>query len=201
MAEITALFWDVGGVLGSNGWDRAGRRRAVEKFQLDGTEFEDRHELVVSAFEKGQLGLDDYLHQTVFYRPRSFTKQEFKDYMFALSEPYPQTLELLGRLARSGRYLLATLNNESLELNQDRIQRFGLRNYFALFLSSCFLGLRKPDEAIYRLALQLTQRSPEESLFVDDRALNVECARRLGIGAIQFQNASQLEVELLNVNI
>ena len=201
MAELTALFWDVGGVLLSNGWDRPARRRAVEKFQLEGEEFEDRHELVVPAFEKGQLGLEDYLERTVFYRPRNFTRQEFQDFLLAQSEPNLPTLAVVERLARSGKYLLATLNNESLELNEYRIHRFGLRNYFTVFLSSCFLGVRKPDEAIYRLALRLTQRAPEESLFVDDRGLNLECARGLGMRALQFQNADQLEVELRAASI
>lgn len=60
MAKITALFWDNGGVLLTNGWDRDARKRAVEKFQLDWADFEDRHELVLDAFETGVLSLDDY---------------------------------------------------------------------------------------------------------------------------------------------
>jgi putative hydrolase of the HAD superfamily len=196
MAQVTTLFSDVGGVLLTNGWDRGSRRKAVEKFRLDAEEFEDRHELVASAFEKGQLALDEYLERTIFYRSRDFTRQEFKDFMLAQSEPYAETLDLMERLARAKRYVMATLNNESLELNLYRIGRFGLRRHFTVFFSSCFLGAKKPDEAIYRLALQMTQRAPEECVFVDDRALNLECARALGIRTILFQSAAQLEREL-----
>ena len=78
MAEITTLFWDVGGVLLTNGWDRAARRRAAEQFHLDWEEFEDRHDLVVTDFEKGRLTLDEYLQRTVFYRSRSFSQDDFK---------------------------------------------------------------------------------------------------------------------------
>ncbi len=196
MAEITTLFSDVGGVLLTNGWDRSSRRLAAEKFRLDWEEFGDRHELVAAAFDKGQLSLEEYLDRTVFYRPRSFTKQEFKDFILAQSEAQPQTLALMGRLARTKNYLLATLNNESLELNLYRIDRFGLRSCFTIFFSSCFLGVKKPDEAIYRVALQMTQRAPEECVFVDDRALNLECARALGIRTILFESAAQLERDL-----
>ena len=196
MAEITTLFSDVGGVLLTNGWDRNSRRKAIEHFQLDGEEFEDRHELVASAFDKGQLGLEEYLQRTVFYRQREFTPQQFKDFMLAQSAACPDSLAVMDRLARSRKYLLATLNNESLELNRYRIEHFGLRKYFTVFFSSCFLGVKKPDEAIYRLALQMTQRAPEECVFVDDRPLNLECARALGIRTILFQNAGQLEHEL-----
>ncbi len=196
MAEVNGLFWDVGGVLLTNGWDRASRRRAVEEFALDWDEFESRHELVNTAFELGQLGLEDYLDRTVFYRSRAFTKQAFEDFMRAQSQPYPETLAVVDRLARSRRYLLATLNNESLELNLYRINRFGLRRHFTAFLSSCFLGVKKPDEAIYKLALQLTQLAPDESVFIDDRALNLECAARLGMRTIHYQNPAQLEQAL-----
>jgi putative hydrolase of the HAD superfamily len=196
MAEITALFWDVGGVLLSNGWDRHGRRRAAERFKLDWEDFEDRHELVVGRFETGTLSLDRYLDRTIFYRPRDFGKDEFWDYMFALSTPIDGTLEVVGRIARTGRYLLGTLNNESRELNLYRIGHFELRNYFSLFMSSCFLGVKKPEDGMFRLALDLSQRKPEECLFIDDRELNVECAVRNGLRALHFKNAAQLDRDL-----
>ncbi len=200
-AEIAAIFSDVGGVLGTNGWDRPSRRLGAEKFQLDWEEFEDRHELVFPAFEAGHLTLENYLDRTVFYRPRAFTRQAFQDFMFSTSQPYADTLAIFERLAASRGYLLATLNNESLELNLHRIEAFGLRKYFTVFFSSCFLGLKKPDEGIYRLALKLTQRSAEEVLFIDDRPLNVEVARKCGMAAICFESATQMLGEMRKLGI
>ncbi len=201
MKKISALFWDVGGVLLTNGWDRVARRKLVEKFNLDGEDFENRHELVNTPFETGRLDLDCYLDRTIFHHQRDFTPQAVKDFMLAQSQPLPETLAIVERLARAKKYLLATLNNESLELNQHRIDRFGLRNYFTVFLSSCFLGVRKPDEAIYKLALQITQRAPEECVFIDDRGLNVECARREGMHGIRFENPAQLRAELRKLGV
>jgi putative hydrolase of the HAD superfamily len=201
MDKVAAMFWDVGGVLLSNGWDKPLRRKAIDKFGLDAEEFEGRHELVVTAFETGQMGLEQYLDRTVFYRPRSFTQQDFKDFMFSLSRPCPETLAMVERLAQKKNYLLATLNNESLDLNLYRINRFGLRDYFDVFFSSCFLGVKKPDEAIYRLALQMTQRAPEESLFIDDRALNLECARHCGMRTILYRDPPQFRRELQDLGI
>ncbi len=199
--SITAIFSDVGGLLGTNGWDRVSRRKAAEQFKIDGVELENRHELVVAAFEIGQLTLEDYLNRIVFYRPRDFTRQEFKDFMFAQSQPFPESLALFDRLARSKKYFLATLNNESLELNLERIARFGLRKYFTVFFSSCFLGIKKPDVAIYQLALKMTQRAPEECLFIDDRPLNVECARTCGMNTIHCQDPALLAEQLRDVSI
>lgn len=196
MDEITTLFWDVGGVVLTNGWDRASRRRATETFELDWDDFEERHELVMPAFETGQLKLEEYLERTVFYRPRPFAQDDFKGFMFGQSQPRPDTLRIVERLAGTGKYLMATLNNESLELNLYRIRRFRLREHFTSFFSSCFLGVRKPDRAIYRLALQITQRDPEACLFIDDRAVNLECAQRLGLRTLHFEDSAQLLGEL-----
>src|SRR5271169_1598258 len=180
MSKITTVFSDVGGVLLTNGWDRASRRKLVETFNLDLAEFGDRHELVSTAFETGELDLDHYLDRTVFYRPRAFSREQVKDFMFAESQPYPESLALIGRLAQTKKYLMTTLNNESTELNKHRIETFALRNYFTAFFSSCYLGVKKPEAKIYTLALELTQRPAEECVFIDDRALNLECAKQQG---------------------
>jgi putative hydrolase of the HAD superfamily len=196
MAEVSTLFWDVGGVILTNGWDRTSRQQAAVQFGFNWEDFQDRHELAFPAFETGEIKLDEYLDQTIFCRSRSFTREQFKTFMFAQSRAHPEAQAVPDRLARSGKYLLATINNEGLELNLHRIEQFGLRRDFTAFFSSCFLGVRKPDEAIYHLALQVTQRAPEECLFIDDRALNLECAWRLGMRTIHYQNAAQLQEEL-----
>lgn len=201
MNKISTLFWDVGGVLLTNGWDREIRRRAIDEFRLNWEDFGGRHELVDHNFETGRISLDAYLACTVFHRERSFTPEDFKAYMFAQSTALNGGLDVLGRLSKTGRYTMATLNNESLELNLHRIETFGLRNYFQLFISSCFVGLQKPELAIYRLALNLCQRDPTECVFIDDRALNVERARELEIHAIQYRSAEQLTTDLAALGV
>jgi putative hydrolase of the HAD superfamily len=196
MPEVTALFWDVGGVILSNGWDRSARAEAAKKFGLDWEDFQDRHELANPAFDTGRITLDMYLDRTVFYRKRSFTRDEFKAFIFDQSHEFPESRAVLARVAKSSKYFLATINNEPRELNLLRIEKFDLRQEFEAFFSSCFVALRKPEAGIYRLALDVTQRRPEECLFIDDRALNLECARQLGMRTIHFQNAAQLGQDL-----
>lgn len=196
MAEVSALFWDVGGVLLTDGWDERSRRKAACEFDLDWGDFENRHDMVATAFEVGRIGLDRYLKTTVFHEPRPFEADAFKAFMFEQSNPHPEALALAERLARSKKYLMSTINNESLELNVFRIRRFGLRDCFTAFFSSCFLGVKKPDEAIFRIALQVTERDGGDSLFIDDREQNFECARACGMQAIHFRGAAQLQSEL-----
>jgi putative hydrolase of the HAD superfamily len=201
LPAIRAIFWDVGGVLLTNAWDRSERAKAFEKFHLDPDEFHSRHELVVSSFERGKITLDEYLDRTIFYTPRSFTRDEFREFMFSLSLPYPEVLRFAQSLTASGKYFMGTINNESRELNAYRIETFGLRKIFRLFISSCFVGLRKPEGDIYRLALETTQFPGIECCFIDDRALNLECAAQMGMNTIQMQSIDQLRADLEKIGV
>ncbi len=193
---IRALFWDIGGVLLTNAWDRVEREQAVARFQLDAVDFQDRHEMLVSSFERGKIGLDEYLDRTVFYRDRPFTLDDFKAYMFSRSQPKPDVMAFARQLATSRKVLMASINNESAELNRYRIDTFGLRDIFDLFVSSCFVGLRKPERGIYRLALDITQCAAEECCFIDDRPLNLDAARALGMHTIQMTGVEPLRTEV-----
>lgn len=196
MAEITTLFWDIGGVILTNGWDRGSRMEAATAFHLEIEEFGDRHELSFPAFDSGLITLNEYLDRTVFYKLRPFTREEFTAFMFAQSSEYPEARSILDELSVKRKYFIGSINNEPLELNQYRIEAFNLRRNFEVFFSSCYVHSRKPEEHIFRVALEVTQRQPEKCVFIDDRALNLENPRRLGMKTIHYQNAEQLRMEL-----
>ncbi|HVR96354.1 MAG TPA: HAD-IA family hydrolase [Thermoanaerobaculia bacterium] len=190
--ELTHVFCDIGGVLGTNGWDREQRARAAERFGLDG-EFERRHGELVAEWESGRITLDEYLESAVFYCPRTFTAEEITRFMLDQSEPFSDSIAVMRRLAGSGRVRLMTLNNESAELNRHRIERFGLREIFAAFLSSCWLGVRKPYHQIFERALGIADADPRNVLFIDDREQNLAPARKLDFQTLLFTGAAELE--------
>jgi putative hydrolase of the HAD superfamily len=198
---ITTLFWDIGGVILTNGWDHASRLEAAKTFGLDWDEFRERHDLTFPAFDAGQISLDQYLERTVFYRPRDFSREEFTAFVFAQSKEYPDTRAILSAVARTGKYLIGAINNEPLELNQYRIEAFHLCDDFQLFFSSCYLHARKPEEPIYRVALEVTQRAPGTCVFIDDRAVNLENPRRMGMNVVHHQSALQLAADLKALGI
>lgn len=201
MSAITTIFWDVGGVLLSNGWGREARAAARARFDLASGEFEDRHQRVVLDFECGRLSIEDYLAAVVFHQPRAFSPDEFRAFMCQQSTPNPDMLELVATLARSERYLMAALNNESLALNRHRINTYHLDRLFTAFFSSCYLGVAKPDDTLFHKALQIAHRRPEECLFIDDRPPNVEAARRVGITAIHFTGHDALRRSLIDAGV
>ena len=199
--EITSLFWDIGGVILTNGWDHNSRMEAVQTFGLDWEEFRERHDLSFPAFDAGQITLNQYLDRTLFYRTRSFSREEFTAFMFAQSKEYPETRAVLDDVAKAGKYYVASINNEPRELNDYRIEAFGLRKDFQAFFSSCYLNARKPEDTIYRIALEVSHRPPANSVFIDDRPLNLENPRRLGMNVVHHQNAKQLRNELQGFGI
>jgi putative hydrolase of the HAD superfamily len=198
---VTTIFFDIGGVLLTDGWGHTSRRAAAEQFGLDWEEYAERHEKVAHAIETNRLSLDEYLRRTIFYRPRSFSRDEFRKYIFAQSHPHLETIEIARHLAASQKYFMGTINNESRELNNFRIEKFGLRKIFGLFVSSCYVGLRKPERDIYRLALEITQFPADKCCFIDDRALNLECAAQLGMHTIQMQSLDQLKTDLKKLDV
>jgi len=196
VTEIRHIFFDIGGVLGSNGWDREQRQRAVERFDLNAEDFQWRHEEVIGEWEEGRITLDEYLDIAVFYTERPFSREEFRAFMCAQSVPDPKTIGIARTLSLDPRYTLMTLNNEAEELNIYRIEHFGISQVFEAFISSCWLGARKPMRRFYNRALGIAHAEPESSLFIDDRQQNLTPARSLGMHVILFKSATQLRSDL-----
>ena len=199
--SLTHVFFDIGGVLGTNGWDHEQRTRALEKFGVEDEDFEHRHQQVVSEFENGAMSLEEYLDVTVFYAPRMFSREDFELYMLSLSEPNPYSIQVAKHLAATGRVRLMTMNNESAVLNVYRIDHFGLREIFPTFLSSCWLGVRKPQRAFFERGLGIAQADPKSSLLIDDRDQNLAPAAALGMRTIRFTDAESLAQHLAGYGV
>ena len=198
---IRALFLDVGGVLATNGWDRDSRELAASNFGIDIQELDERHRLNFDTYECGKLTLAQYLARVVFYRPRSFSEQDFREFMFAQSKPFPEMIELVRALKARYNLKVAVVSNEGRELTEHRVPKFQLASFVDFFVSSCFVHLRKPDEEIYRLALDLAQVAPGEVAYVEDRPLFVEVGASLGMHGIQHVDYASTVVKLAQLGL
>jgi putative hydrolase of the HAD superfamily len=196
MKQLTHIFFDIGGVLGSNGWDREQRERAVQRFDLNADDFQWRHEEVMGEWEEGRITLDEYLDIAVFHTSRSFSREEFVEFMYSQSVPDEATIAIARLLSRQAVYTLMTLNNEAEELNVYRIEKFGISQIFEAFLSSCWLGVRKPIRRFYSRGLGIAHANAATSLFIDDRPQNLIPASTLGMNVIHFKSAAQLRSDL-----
>jgi putative hydrolase of the HAD superfamily len=180
------LFSDIGGVLLTNGWGHESREAASKKFGIDYGEMDALHDFIFNVYEMGKISLDVYLDTVVFNHPRDFSREEFKDFMFAQSLELPDMLSWFVEWKNKNCALkIISINNEAKELNEYRIKKYKLHNFFDAFVSSCEVGMRKPDPGIFRLALGIAQAQPHECLYFDDRIMLVEAAKKEGIHAYQ----------------
>jgi putative hydrolase of the HAD superfamily len=200
-STITHLFLDIGGVLLTNGWDRHMRRNAAQKFGLDLDDLNDRHKMSFDTYEEGKLDLDTYLDQVVFYRPRPFSRNEFKEFMFTQSQPQVEMIHLVSGLKKKFDLEVAAISNEGRELTVYRIKKFNLKSFIDFFVSSCFVHFRKPDMDIYRMALDISQAEPGRSIYIDDRLLFVEIAQSLGINGIHHTGLEETRKALKNLGL
>jgi len=180
---VTCLLLDIGGVLLTDGWGNRSRRRAARHFKLE-PDVEERHHHAWDTHQVGKLSLDEYLTHVVFYRKRPFTRARFYQYMLAQSKPYAPMIALVTHLKQRHGLKVAMVSNEGRELTAYRIKKFRLDAIADVFVSSCYVGLLKPDCDFYRLALDVTQTPPERALYIENTPMFVEVAQRLGIPSI-----------------
>jgi putative hydrolase of the HAD superfamily len=194
--KITTLFLDIGGVLLTNGWDRRSRQAAVEKFDLDFEELDERHHLTFDTYEEGKLDLEEYLSRVVFFKVRSFPREDFKRFMFAQSRPLQDMLDFMRKLIKEYKLRAVAVSNEGKELTEYRIRKFDLVSMIDAFISSCFVHYRKPDIDMYKIALNISQARPDEVIYIDDRPMFVEVASTLGINGIIHDGFDSTRKEL-----
>jgi putative hydrolase of the HAD superfamily len=170
--KITTLFLDIGGVLLSAGWGHEFRKQA----------------LLFVIYEEGRVTLDEYLARVVFYQKRDFTSSQFKNFMFSLTTADTEMIEFIKKLKEKYKLKIIVVSNEARELNEYRIRKFQLNQFADFFISSCYFHVRKPDAAIFRMALDGAQVPVDEIIYIDDVKMFVDVATDLGIKSIWHIN-------------
>ncbi len=198
---VTTLFLDIGGVMLSNGWGHVSRQLAAEKFNLDLSELEERHHLTFVTYEEGKLTLKEYLNRVVFYQKRTFTHDQFKEFMYAQSTPNKEMIDFILKLKEQNKLKIAVVNNEARELNEYRIKKFKLNQFVDFYISSCFVHFRKPDADIFRIALDIAQIPPEHVVYIENTQMFVNVARDLGIRSILHIDYKSTRSELSSLGL
>jgi len=197
--DLRILFFDIGGILLSNGWGHESREAAAEKFDLDYKEIDSLHNFMFNVYEIGNITLDDYLDTVIFHKPRNFPRQDFKEFIYAQSVELPGMLAWLKEWKKDCGFRIISINNEGKELNDYRVEKFQLHKCFDAFISSCEVKLRKPDPAIFKLAMGIAQARPAQCVYFDDRIMFVKIAENLGIKAFQHTSFESTKEILLNL--
>jgi putative hydrolase of the HAD superfamily len=198
---VTCLFLDIGGVLMTDGWDHRARRRATKHFKLDWAEMEDRHAINFATYEEGKLSLKEYLSRVVFYEKRPFTRAQFWRFMCDQSKPNLDMIALVRKLKAKYKLKVLVVSNEARELNAYRIRKFELAGFVDAFVSSCFVHYRKPDEDIFRLALDIAQVPVRQIVYIENTAMFVQIAEGRGIRSILHTDYRSTRVKLASFGL
>jgi putative hydrolase of the HAD superfamily len=178
------LFFDVGGILLTNGWGHESRKK-LRKIWLDYAEVNALHNFIFNVYEIGSITLDQYLDTVIFNHPRDFVREDFKGFMYAQSKELPDMLAWLKEWKKDCGFRIISINNEGKELNDYRVKKFKLHECFDAFVSSCEVKMRKPDPGIWQLAMGIAQATPQQCVYFDDRIMFVLAAEKLGIRSFQ----------------
>lgn len=203
--SIDTLLIDIGGVLLTNGWDGKSRKKAIEQFELEAEEVDALHHLNFDTFELGKMSLDDYVRRVFFHRPRSFTLQQFKNFMFQQSQPHSDMIHMIdelktiAELKKAEGIKVVAVSNEGRELMDYRLEKFDLRSIIDTFVVSSYVHLRKPDKEIFRLAIDLAGSHVDKAVYIDDRIAFVEVANELGIAALQHTSLEKTKEWLISM--
>ncbi len=200
-AKIKTLFVDIGGVLLTDGWQSDSRKLAAKAFRFDGNEMEERHHTVFDTYEEGKLTLEEYLGWVVFYKKRSFTRAQFRKFIFAQSKPYPEMIGLIRQLKAKHGLKIIVLSNEARELNAYRIKKFKLVEFVDAFVSSCYVHLRKPDPDIFRLALNIAQTPAQQIVYIENTAMFIQIAESMGIRGLLHKDCKSTCMELASFGL
>jgi putative hydrolase of the HAD superfamily len=199
--DLKILFFDIGGILLSNGWGHEAREEASRRFNLDYEEVNALHNFIFNVYEIGKITLDEYLDVVIFNHPRDFPREDFKEFIYAQSLELPEMLQWLKEWKKDCGFRIISINNEGKELNDYRVEKFKLHDCFDAFVSSCEVKLRKPDPGIFQLAMGIAQASPKQCVYFDDRIMFVSTAQKLGIRAFQhtsFESTKAILEQLKN---
>ncbi len=201
---IRTIFWDIGGVLLTNGWDLHQRTRVLGALGVNLIAYEALHDEVNYYWERGLITARDFFEQTVIETNPSLNLTFEQLWPLVCAESrilHQECFDVLASLKRSGQYRLATLNNESKELNSHRLDTFHLRKFFDYFICSGYIHEMKPLPDIYRAATDISGFPPETSLLIDDKQENCDAAIALDMQALRFESPAQLRASLTQLGI
>lgn len=195
------LFSDIGGVLGNNGWDTALRRDVCEHFGIAHESIDGRHRLLFDSYERGHIRFEDYLKTVFFAEPRAFAWQEVRDFVYNASTPWPENIAFFLHVKNANRMKIALISNEGQGITEHRITKFGLRDLADFIVMSYFTGMRKPDPAIWKLAVNLAAVDPEDAIYVDDRAVFAEIAGEMGFASVHHTSLEATRDKLASLGL
>jgi putative hydrolase of the HAD superfamily len=197
---IKAILFDLGGVVVSDvftifdGW-------LAKRCNLPIDKVKERRRPIWQEYELGNMDGIDFMQGVIDALHIEEDPERLLDDTFPLIRPDKSVVELVGRLKRSGKYVLGVVSNNSFEWSEHSKETLGLGRYFDAWVVSCDISCKKPGRDIYLFAAEKLGVKPEECIFIDNMPANVQGAIAVGMNALLFRDAEHLESELRSLGV
>ena len=144
------------------------------------------------VLERGEITETEFRSRIERHLEDGFDLTRLRSLYFEKLEPNRPMIDFVRELRGRGVRAAMLTNNVREWEPLWRAKLPELDELFELVVDSAFVGLRKPDPAIFTLTLErLGGVVPERCVFLDDLDVNCEAARALGMAAVRFESAEQ----------
>ena len=147
-------------------------------------------------YDKGELTAARLTEMV--YRDIGIPREQMSAFIEAAKSallPKEDTLEVVRRLRRSGNRLFV-LSNMPSEMADYIRSAYAFWDFFDGTVFSGYVRMVKPDEEMFHYLFSQYRLVPEQTVFIDDSAMNIEAAARLGVQGMLFQDADTLQKKL-----
>jgi FMN phosphatase YigB (HAD superfamily) len=180
--DITVVAFDLGGILFENLAENFTYKRLERDFAVKEHDFENTLKPLYSDFQTGKVSEETFWHPASvrFNIHTSLLKEYYRQTVTAI----PYMFDFLEEI--KNKYLLYTLNTEPKEWMDFRIKHFDLDRYFKGYVTSGYIGAKKPDIKIYEAFIKKVKVAPQKVLFIDDVEGHRKVAEDLGFKTYKF---------------
>ncbi len=192
---IKTILFDFGGVLGPDADDWGNFHELVEISGLDVSEIKQLWERYWINIRVGKYDLDVLWKEVADKANNNVTAKELNRTYIENIRVFPELMNYVKVLKEQGCRLVILSNDSKTGMNV-KIEKFHLFDIFKKIYCSAYLGLAKPDKAIFGYALNDLEISVNEVILVDNQESNIKTANKLGIKAILYKDLNQLKNDL-----
>jgi epoxide hydrolase-like predicted phosphatase len=192
---IKAIIFDLGGVLFTHGMtlftqyiaDKHGKeQKAVLKLLKESD--------LLDAYYVGKMYRDDFYAVLNKELHIDDDANELEQKLFDVYQIVEETEKIVKQLRK--KYKVYFLSDNFKERVEDANKKYGFIQWFDGGVFSHVVGVKKPNQRIYELAIKEIGLKPKEMLFIDDKEINLPPAEKLGMKTLLYKNSRQLEDDL-----
>lgn len=186
---IKVILFDFAGVIGADGY-WVWLKEKLRDFENKKSYFQNLSEKI----DRSDITYKEFIESVS--KGTNISKEVIKKEIFKKIIINTELLDIIIQLKK--KYKIGLLSNYYYEWMNELFAKYNLSKYFDEKIISSTYKIIKPDQKIYKIALNLFKIKPEEAIFIDDRQKNIDGGEKAGIKSLLFTTNSKLVEDLEN---